>query len=447
MEAVRGYNPLMERPADDALDALKAGVGRRYERVRPYLDRRQCYFWAAAEAIELGPAGVALAAAATGLWPAGIRASIHDFDTRPLALPAAFSSPPPVRPGAGRKHVETKDPEIIPALERMVTDEVAGEPMTEQRWVRSSLRHLSKRLADEGHRACTHTVAKLLRQIGFSLKVNKKRQAGSDCPGRDEQFEYIAAKKREFLGAGMPVVSVDAKKKELIGAFKNDGKVWCRQAPEIDEHGFASGASCVAVPFGVYDLARNSGFVVVGTSFSTSEFAVSAIANWWQHQGQTEHPNCAELLILADGGGSNGYKSRGWKKYLQEILCDRLGLAVTVCHYPTGCSKWNPVEYRLFSQISINWAGRPLRTLDVMLGYIRGTTTVTGLKVAAVLDTVAYKDGQKVTRAEFKQLRVGPHDVCPRWNYTIEPRDTAGHHSIAIDSTANSSGSSSSSAS
>ena len=279
----------MVRPTPEALHAIKAQIARKYGLVRPYLHQRQCYFWAAAEACELGAGGVSLVAAATRLPARGIRACMHNFDTNPLAPACAFSSRPPVRPGKGRKRVEVKDPGIIVALERMVSNEVAGDPMTEQRWVRSSLRRLSKRLADEGHQACTHTVAKLLRKMGFSLKVNKKKQGGSHCPDRDEQFEYIASQRCEFIGAGLPVISVDAKKKELIGAFKNDGRIWCRQAPEIDEHGFASGARCVAVPFGIYDLGRNCGFVVVGTSFSTSEFAVNAIEGWWQNEGQAAY--------------------------------------------------------------------------------------------------------------------------------------------------------------
>jgi hypothetical protein len=315
-----------------------------------------------------------------------------------------------------------KDPGIMTALEQLLADEIAGDPMGEQKWVRSSLRYLSERLAAEGHSASESTVARLLKKMDFSLKTNKRKQGlRGRCPERDEQFQYIASRRREFAAAGLPIISVDTKKKELIGNFKNPGRVWCRQAAEVDEHGFPSMAECVAVPFGVYDVTKNRGYVAVGVSHNTPEFGVCTIGKWWQEQGRAAYPGKDHLLILADGGGSNGSRSRAWKLNVQVMLCDRFRLTVTVCHYPPRCSKWNPVEHRLFSQISRNWEGKPLRTLGIMLGFIRGTTTTTGLVVKAYLDEGIYKKGQKVTRGEMTKINLKPHPICSDWNYTISP--------------------------
>jgi hypothetical protein len=323
----------------------------------------------------------------------------------------------------GRKLAEVKDPDLEPALERILSDEVAGDPMGRQKWVRSSIRNLSKQLKEQGHQLGHGTVARLLRKMGYSLQVNKKKQAGAQHPDRDQQFRYIAALKAQYLGDELPIISIDTKKKELIGNYRREGKTWRRQAIETDSY-FAGYAKCIAVPFGIYDLAKNAGYVTVGISNNTSEFAVSCLESWWLLHGRSAYPHGNRLLVLADGGGANGYNLRTWKTDLQDRLCDAFGLTVTVSHYPPGCSKWNPVEYRLFSQISINWAGRPLRSLDVMLGFIRGTTTTTGLTVEARLDQEIYRKGRKVAERELKELSLSTHDVCPRWNYTLTPRLT-----------------------
>jgi hypothetical protein len=307
-------------------------------------------------------------------------------------------------------------------LERLLTDEVAGDPMGEQQWVRSSLRRLSEQLKAEGYQAGTGTVSRLPKDMGFSLRANKRKQGRPGCPERDAQFQYIASQRQRFTAGGLPVISVDSKKKELIGEFRNNGRTWCRKAEEVNEHDFPGAAECRAVPFGVYDVTRNKGYVYVGVSNNTPEFAVHSIAYWWEKEGRAIYPGANQLLLLADGGGSNGSRVRAWKGYLQEKLCDAFGLAVTVCHYPTGCSKWNPVEHRLFSFISKNWAGKPLKTLGIMLGYIRGTTTQTGLTVKACLDEGVYRKGQKWTRQDMELLALEAHDVCPAWNYTLRPR-------------------------
>jgi len=257
--------------------------------------------------------------------------------------------------------------------------------------------------------------------MGYSLQVAKKKQAGAQHPDRDEQFKYIAALKAQFLGENLPVISIDTKKKELIGNYRREGKTWRRQPLEVESY-FASYAQCVAVPFGIYDLAKNVGYVTVGISHNTAEFAVNCLVHWWKVHGRTAYAHADRVLILADGGGGNGYNLRTWKKDLQDKLCDAFGLTVTLSHYPTGCSKWNPVEYRLFSHISMNWAGQPLRNLDVMLAFIRGTTTTTGLKVEAHLDQGIYRKGRKVTERQLKELALSAHDICPRWNYNLSSR-------------------------
>jgi transposase len=346
---------------------------------------------------------------------------ISDFHARGVAsVHEERRQPGPRR--SSRPRIEEREPGITAALERLVTNEIAGDPMGRASWVRSSLRKLSDALAAQGYRVDPCTVRHLLQKMGFTLKRNQKRRGGSQHPNRDEQFRYIAERRATFASAGLPVISVDTKKKELIGNFRNQGRSWCRAPAEVNEHDFTSTAECRAVPFGIYDLGRNRGHVRVGVSNDTPEFAATAIAEWWRSEAQEAYPLAKELLILADCGGTNGYRFRAWKLNLQEKLCDDLGLTVTVCHYPPGCSKWNPIEHRLFSQISTNWAGQPLRSLEIMLGYIRGTTTRTGLAVTAQLDGATYRKGQQVTAEEVSRLRVKNHDTCSDWNYTLSPR-------------------------
>jgi hypothetical protein len=401
--------------------ANELDVRTRWQLLRPYLDRRERSLWAAAEAEAIGYGGCALLARVTGMSPMTISTWLRQIRLTKNASSGSLVDAIPYGQGCGRKLAEVKDPGIEPALERLLSDQIAGDPMSNQKWVRSSLRRLSAQLREQSHSASTNTVARLLRKMGYSLQVNKKKQAGSHHPDRDEQFRYIASQKAQFLAESLPVISVDTKKKELIGNYRREGKSWRREPIEIDSH-FASSAQCVAVPFGIYDVAGNAGYVTVGISHNTAEFAVSCLARWWELHGRPAYPHGDRLLILADGGGGNGYNLRAWKTDLQERLCDAFGLTITISHYPPGCSKWNPVEYRLFSQISVNWAGRPLRNLDTMLGFIRGTTTATGLKVEARLDQGIYRKGRKVTEKQLKGLALFSHEVCPRWNYTLSPR-------------------------
>jgi Rhodopirellula transposase DDE domain len=311
-------------------------------------------------------------------------------------------------------------------LLEIVAPETAGDPTSEQKWVRSSLRTLSQRLGAAGHAVSPPTVGRLLTKLDYALHVNAKRiEARASHPERSAQFDYIAQQRQAFTAAGWPIISVDTKKKELIGAFKNAGRAWNQEAEAVNVHDFLSDALGRAVPYGVYDVTHQRGTVYVGSSGDTAQFAVDAIAQWWQTQGQVVFPQAEELLILADGGGSNDCRSRLWKQQIQEHLCDGLGLTVTVAHYPTGCSKWNPIEHRLFGPISRNWAGTPLRTWDTMLAYIRGTTTTTGLEVRAERLDGVYPTGQRIADREMEALQVRKHDVCPAWNYTISPRSGA----------------------
>lgn len=294
--------------------------------------------------------------------------------------------------------------------------------MSADLYCRRSLRSLSDQLIGLGHAASPNTVADLLRDLDFRLRVNVKRLTGPPHPDRDRQFRYIDQMRDEFAAADLPIISVDTKKKELVGLFANAGQAWVGDAIEVNAHDFLTDALCRAVPYGIYDVLANRGHVVVGQSADTAEFAVEAIAAWWRRYGCQRYRGAGELLILADSGGSNGCRPRLWKARLQALLADRYGLDVTVCHYPRGASKWNPVEHRLFGPISKNWAGMPLVNPEVVLGYLRGTKTGTGLRVSAEWTEKVYARGVKVTQQEMDNLRMERHDTCPQWNYTFTPR-------------------------
>jgi hypothetical protein len=293
--------------------------------------------------------------------------------------------------------------------------------MSSDLYCRRSLRSLSDQLDKLGHAASPNTVADLLRELDFRLRVNVKRLTGPPHPDRDQQFRYIDQIRAEFADAGLPIISVDSKKKELIGQFANAGRAWVDEPIEVNAHDFPTDAQCRAVPYGIYDVLANRGHVVVGQSADTADFAVEAIAAWWRRYGCQRYRGAGELLILADSGGSNGCRPRLWKARVQEMLAAPYGLDVTVCHYPRGASKWNPVEHRLFGPISNNWAGIPLSSPEVMLGYLRGTKTETGLRVSAEWTTQKYATGVKVTQQEMNNIPIERHDICPQWNYTIRP--------------------------
>jgi hypothetical protein len=307
-------------------------------------------------------------------------------------------------------------------LKDALQEQTGGSPTGHHKWVRRSLRQLSRELQERGHCVSHTMVAQLLHEEGYSLKVNCKRLTGPPHPDRERQFQYITSQKEAFLSAGLPVISVDTKNKELLGDFKNSGRAWCREAEVVNAHDFKQDAVGQGIPFGLYVLNQNRGFVYVGTSAATPQFAVEAIVQWWLCPGQWDYHQADELLILCDSGGSNGCRPRQWKYQLQVQMADAFDLAVTVCHYPTGASKWNPVEHRLFGPISENWEGKPLRSLPIMLAYIRGTTTQTGLVVRARSIRKTYKTKLKVSDRAMAGLNLERHAICPNWNYTIRPR-------------------------
>jgi hypothetical protein len=297
--------------------------------------------------------------------------------------------------------------------------------MTGLKWTRKTTEKIADELGNLHIDVSSKTVARLLKKMDFLLRVNhKKLSSGSknDQGERDEQFVYIAGLKEEFSSNGDPVVSVDTKKKEMVGNFKNSGDAWNKEPVLVKDHDFRSESDGMAVPYSVYDVQANRGSVCVGMSSDTAEFAVDSIVNWWSSEGMHSYPKAEKLLILADGGGSNGFRNRAWKSNLQEHFCDRYQIAVTVCHYPTGASKWNPVEHRLHSEISKNWAGRPLNSYETIVNYIRTTKTATGLKVNACLVEKTYETGIKTSDAEMAALSLYPHDTQPKRNYTLHPR-------------------------
>ncbi len=311
---------------------------------------------------------------------------------------------------------------MIARIHALLELDTAGDPISGVKWTRKTTRKLSEELEKAGIAVSRTTVARLLRKLDYRLRVNHKKIAGSHNPQRNEQFEHIAGVRSRWEHNAIPVISVDAKKRELVGPFKNPGTVWSRTARAVLDHDFRSDAEGVAVLYGIYDRHLNRGSLFVGNSHDTAQFAVDAIAQWWLAEGRLSYPGATALLILADNGGSNGSALRAWRYHLQSKLADRFGLTVTVCHYPPGTSKWNPIEHRLFAEISKNWAGEPLRSYETILNFIRTTKTQTGLSVSATLLPGEYPTGIKISDRQMKELLVTRHDVCPKWNYAVHPR-------------------------
>ena len=316
---------------------------------------------------------------------------------------------------------------MIDRIAELMKHDTAGDPMTGLKWTRKTTAKIAAELHGVGINVGPRTVARLLKQLGYSLRVNHKslsRVSKATPEDRNAQFEHIAELREDFAARGSPVISVDTKKKELVGRFKNPGAAWNQKPVEVNDHDFPSDAIGKAVPYGIYDVQANLGNLFVGTSRDTAEFAVDCIEMWWRNEGRHRYPAATELAILADGGGANGPTNRAWKHGLYQQLSDRHGLTVTVAHYPPGTSKWNPVEHRLFSEISKNWAGRPLDSYETVLNYIRTTTTSTGLKVKAHLVDQHYDKGVKIADSQMRDLPVTSHDSLPSWNYTLAPRPT-----------------------
>lgn len=315
-----------------------------------------------------------------------------------------------------------KTPEVIAAITQLMANDTAGDPMSGIKWTRHTTEKIAEQLRACGIEVCANTVAKLLKGLDYRLRVNHKKLNRGSQADRDTQFAYIAAQRETFSRHGLPIISIDSKKRELVGNFKNQGTTWSQKPTLVNDHDFLSDAEGIALPYGIYDLAANHGYLFFGTSHDTAAFAVDNVVRWWNYHGKRGYPGKSELLILADGGGSNGARTRAWKLGLQKRLCDRHGLTVTVCHYPTSASKWNPIEHRLFSEISKNWAGRPLDSYETILNYASTTRTTTGLKVNSYLVNTDYPKGVKVTDQEMEQLQLHPHDTQPIRNYTLSPR-------------------------
>lgn len=306
-------------------------------------------------------------------------------------------------------------------IEKLLENETAGSPTNRLKWSRKSTHSISKALKDKNIYICANTVSKMLKSMDYSLKANRKMIAETQHPHRNQQFEIISEIRKHFEDIGQPILSVDSKKKELIGNFKNPGIRWTKGFDQVFSHDFRSKAIGIANPYGIYDFLANKGFVVVGTSYDTSEFAVESIELWLNMYGFNKYQNIRQVLILCDAGGSNGYRVRLWKYALYHTICCKYNISITVCHYPSGASKWNPIDHRLFSFITMNWAAVPLRSYDIMLNFIRQTSTEQGLKVDSIINEKIYEKGIKITDDQMKEINVKEHSVLPKWNYTIRP--------------------------
>jgi hypothetical protein len=387
------------------------------------MDERMRRQWAAVESRAYGWGGLRAVSRATGLSPNTIKRGLAELVARETG-PDTEISTRIRRSGGGRKRATEADPQLAAALERLVDPATRGDPESPLRWTCKSTTQLARELTRQGHSVSARTVGRLLRAAGYSLQSNRKTKEGTNHPDRNAQFEYINQTVKAFQRRKQPVISVDTKKKELIGNFKNGGREW--QPPgeptEVVVHDFIDKTLGKAIPYGVYDITRNQGWVSVGIDHDTARFAAQAIRRWWQKMGVKSHRGAKELLIVADGGGSNGSRCRLWKVALQE-LADRLDLTIRVCHFPPGTSKWNKIEHRMFCHITQNWRGRPLVSHDVIIQLIANTTTEQGLKIQAELDRGQYPTGTKITSQELAEVRIKPDKFHGDWNYRILPND------------------------
>ena len=393
-------------------------IGERFRALAGELDERRRRLWAAAEARAAGWGGIAAVARATGISQSTIRNGLRELDSGERLEPGRVR-----RPGGGRKRLVDQDPTLLEDLERLVDGDSRGDPEQPLRWTAKSVRTLADALAEQGHQVSFRTVARLLRGLGYRLQANAKTREGRQHPDRDAQFAHINQTVSAAIAAGQPVISVDTKKKELVGDFKNAGREWRPKGKpvEVRTHDFKDPALGKAIPYGIYDLAHDEGWVSVGIDHDTAQFAVASIQGWWEHLGRQRFPHATSLTITADCGGSNGYRTRLWKTELQR-LADHTGLQVRVCHFPPATSKWNKIEHRLFSFISINWRGKPLESRQVVIELIAATTTRSGLKVYAQLDERTYPDKIKISDEQLAAVQIEGDPFHPEWNYTIKPR-------------------------
>jgi transposase len=392
-------------------------IGERFRALAPELSERGRRIWAASEARALGRGGIAAVARASGISPNTIRKGIREIDSGDRLEGGRVR-----RRGGGRKPIAETEPELIEALERLVADDCRGDPMQVLLWTSKSVRNLAAELREQGHEAHYTTVAALLRSLGYSLQSNRKALEGSQHPDRDAQFRLINDRVTAAIAAGEPAISIDTKKKELVGEFANRGREW-RPSGEpirVSTHDFPSQATGKAIPYGVYDIAANEGFVNVGITAETAQLAVASIKAWWEDLGRERYPGATSLQITADCGGGNGNRARLWKAELQR-LADETGLEIRVCHFPPGTSKWNKIEHRLFCHISQTWRGRPLVSYAVVINSIAATTTSTGLKVYARLDEREYPKKIEITDDQLAAVNRTADPFHPEWNYSIAP--------------------------
>ena len=381
------------------------------------LSETQRRWFAGAMSAEIGHGGITYMASVTGLSRNTITKGLKEVKTS-KSLPSIKIR----EDGGGRKKFSSSDKKIIADIEAILNETTAGDPMSSIRWTCKSVRKIEEQLLKDGHRVSYRTVHRILIQMGYSLQANRKLLSRENNPSRDRQFKIINRKVKKFIKEGLPVISVDTKKKELIGKFKNQGKTWRKKEyPElVEDHDFPSRGIGKAVPYGAYDIGRNEGLVNVGISSDTAEFAVNSIKRWWGQFGKRHYPNAGKLLICADGGGSNGHSNRLWKISLQRFAI-RYGIEISVCHYPPGTSKWNKIEHRMFSYISSNWRGRPLESFEAVVELIGSTTTKTGLKIKAELDKRKYERGKKISDEDFSEINLVQNKILPKWNYSILP--------------------------
>jgi transposase len=398
--------------------ASEGEIKERFRQLGPWLDERTRRLWAAAESAAHGRGGPSLVARASGVSRRAIAVGLEELPKKP---DRSQRSRLPVRQkGGGRKKTSLKDPNLLRDLERLLEPVTRGDPQSPLRWTCKSVRNLAGELRACGHEVSHMLVAELLHEQKYSLQANRKTKEGSSHPDRNAQFEHINAKATKFLNSGQPAISVDTKKKEQIGDYKNGGREWRPKGqPELVQvHDFGKQKD---IPYGVYDLGQNAGWVSVGTDHDTSAFAVESIRRWWNMMGRETYPDARQLLITADSGGSNGSRVRLWKLELQK-LADESGLEISVCHFPPGTSKWNRIEHRLFSFITKNWRGKPLVSHEVIVNLIAATTTRTGLRVQSKLDTAKYPKGIKVGKQDFAAIQLRPDTFHGEWNYSIMPR-------------------------
>ena len=383
------------------------------------LNEAQARWYVAREAIAQGRGGLQTMHQLTGMSRPTILRGMREVRAGRLR-----SASERIRaPGGGRSRLEEHDPALVQALERMMRETTAGDPMSLLRWTCKSTETIAAELRRQHHRISADSVGRRLRALGYSLQSNLQTKEGRAAPERDEQFRYINRQVKRLVGRGQPVLSVDTKKKERVGAFNNAGRTWRRsgQPHEVTIYDYPSLGVGPAIPYGAYDVARNEGFVNVGVSHATAEFAVESLRRWWRLFGRRHYRQASELLICADGGGSNGNRNRVWKYFLQQFADDQR-LSITVCHYPPGTSKWNKIEHRMFSFISVHWKGEPLVSYETIINLISTTTTKTGLRLRAKLDPRLYQSGLAISDDDMKRLRLRPHRFHPEWNYTIASR-------------------------